>query len=296
MSPLPFRPFATVSLLGASVALTGCIPQAKYDDLMSSYRSKEQQVLVLQSDLDESRMNEQELRRRLAEAAADLESARSSLTGDSGNIDAMRARYEALLKKINELESPLPREVEMAIAGIAAQYPDILEFDAQKGLLRFRSDVTFDLGSSQLTGKAKEVLAKIAPVLNSSAATNLEVRVVGHTDNVPIRRTETLRQHPSNMYLSAHRAISVRDQLVRDGVSAPRFQVAGYGEYRPIVQNASGGSRENRRVELYLTPLTTTVAGNFGNDLPAGGAAPAPVSSGPASRTVAVPNRDEPTK
>jgi len=273
--------------------LAGCVPQAKYDDLLTSYRSKEQQVLTLQSDLDESRTNEQELRRKLAEAAADLEAMRASLGGEGGDLDAMRARYEELLKKINELESPLPAEVEVALGDIANDYPDIFEFDAAKGMLRFKSDVTFDSGSAQLTAKANEVIAKLAPVLNSAAASNLEIKVVGHTDNVPISRAATRQQHPTNMYLSAHRAISVRDQLVRDGVSAPRFQVAGYGEYRPIASNGSNGSRENRRVELYLSPLATSVAGTFGNDLPGGNANPGGAKTVPAA-TAAV--NDEPTK
>lgn len=283
----------TAAFAAGLASLAGCIPQAKYDDLLTSYRSKEQQVLSLQSDLDESRSNEQELRRKLAEAAADLEAMRASLGGEGGDLDAMRARYEELLKKINELETPLPREVEVALADLAAQYPDIFEFDAAKGMLRFKSDVTFDSGSAQLTAKANEVIAKLAPVLNSAAASNLEIKVVGHTDNVPISRPATRQQHPSNMYLSAHRAISVRDQFVRDGVSAPRFQVAGYGEYRPIASNASNGSRENRRVELYLAPMTTSVAGTFGKDLP--GTTPAPSGAKTIPSTTASVT-EEPTK
>jgi len=283
----------TAALAVGISTLAGCVPQAKYDDLLTSYRSKEQQVLTLQSDLDESRANEQELRRKLAEAAADLEAMRASLGGEGGDLDAMRARYEELLKKINELESPLPAEVEVALGDIANDYPDIFEFDAAKGMLRFKSDVTFDSGSAQLTAKANEVMAKLAPVLNSAAASNLEIKVVGHTDNVPISRPATRQQHPTNMFLSAHRAISVRDQLVRDGVSAPRFQVAGYGEYRPIAANGPSGSRENRRVELYLTPLTTSVAGTFGKDLPSGTPNPGGAKTTPAT-TAAV--NDEPTK
>jgi len=38
---------------------------------------------------------------------------------------------------------------------------------------------------------------------------------------------------PTNMYLLAHRAISVRDALVSDGVAANRMQVVGYGEISP---------------------------------------------------------------
>jgi chemotaxis protein MotB len=84
--------------------------------------------------------------------------------------------------------------------------------------------------------------------------------VVGHTDNVPIRRGSTAAQHPTNMHLSAHRAISVRDALNADGVTANRFMVAGYGEFRPIVTNGARGADANRRVELFLVPMTSVAA------------------------------------
>ena len=60
------------------------------------------------------------------------------------------------------------------------------------------------------------------------------------------------------MHLSAHRAISVRETLVSDGVGANRFMVAGYGEFRPVTENSTKGAQANRRVELYLKPSTET--------------------------------------
>jgi hypothetical protein len=58
------------------------------------------------------------------------------------------------------------------------------------------------------------------------------------------------------VHLSAHRSISVRDALVGDGVSANRFMVAGYGEFRPIAENTSKGNADNRRVEVFLVPMS----------------------------------------
>jgi hypothetical protein len=55
------------------------------------------------------------------------------------------------------------------------------------------------------------------------------------------------------MHLSAHRAIGVRDVLVKDGVGADRFMIAGYGEFRPVTANGNNGAAANRRVEIYLT-------------------------------------------
>jgi len=240
-------PTAILVSSASLLALGGCVPQSQYDDLMNAYRSKEQQLLQLQNEFDTSRTNEEALRRQLAEAAADLARARELVGGDKGALDALQKRYEDLLAQVNAL-SPLPESVNSRLRELADANPEIFEYDEKRGMLRFKSDVTFDLGSAKLTSKADAVLGKVAAILNTSEARDLEVRVVGHTDNVPIRRSSTAAQHPTNIHLSAHRSISVRDALVGDGIDANRFMVAGYGEFRPIAANGARGSEMNRRV------------------------------------------------
>jgi chemotaxis protein MotB len=166
-----------------------------------------------------------------------------------------------------------------AILVLVSEFPDLIEFDPKTGIIRFKSDVTFDSGSAKLSSKATAVLEKFASILNSDAAQNLEVRVVGHTDNVRISKPATLKEHPTNVHLSAHRAISVREALVRDGVSGNRFMVGGYGEYRPIATNTRSGNEQNRRVEVYLVSMPS-------NTLSASEAAPTvavPTSTAPAA-------------
>ena len=58
------------------------------------------------------------------------------------------------------------------------------------------------------------------------------------------------------MHLSVSRAISVRSALTPAGIDETRIQVAGYGEFRPITTNGAKGAAENRRVELFLFPMT----------------------------------------
>jgi chemotaxis protein MotB len=82
---------------------------------------------------------------------------------------------------------------------------------------------------------AVSTLSQLATILNQGKATSLEVRVVGHTDSVPVSNPATRAKHPNNVYLSAHRAISVRDALTQAGVEPVRVQVAGDGEFRPSV-------------------------------------------------------------
>ncbi|MCX5650969.1 MAG: OmpA family protein [Planctomycetota bacterium] len=252
-------PTAILVSSASLLALGGCVPQSQYDDLMNAYRSKEQQLLQLQNEFDTSRTNEEALRRQLAEAAADLARARELVGGDKGALDALQKRYEDLLAQVNAL-SPLPESVNSRLRELADANPEIFEYDEKRGMLRFKSDVTFDLGSAKLTAKAESVLAKVASILNTSEARDLEVRVVGHTDNVPIRKSSTAAQHPTNIHLSAHRSISVRDALASDGVDANRFMVAGYGEFRPIASNSARGNEMNRRVELYLVPMPAVEA------------------------------------
>ncbi|MFO0875393.1 MAG: OmpA family protein [Phycisphaerales bacterium] len=281
--------------LPALVVLTGCVPQNQYDDLMTAYRSQEQQLLACQADLESSRANEAALRNQLARAAEDLRALEAFRDGQGGDLGKLRADYEALLKRLEDLKlTALPENLSNALRDLAARFGDLVTFDEKRGMLRFNSDVTFDLGDATLRPKAADLLRQLAPILNSPEARPFEIKVLGHTDNVPIKRDTTKAKHPTNVFLSAHRAISVRDALVSDGVQAGRIEVAGFGEFRPIVPNGPGGAAQNRRVEVFLTPAT----GSF--DAPAsasggsggGGGAPA----APTKRPPAKPVDDMPVK
>jgi chemotaxis protein MotB len=278
----------TASTLTALTVLGGCVPQAQYDDLMSAYRSKEQQLLQLQNEFDTSRANEEALRKQLAEAAADLEAAKKLVGGDADALDALQKRYEALLAQVNSFSTPLPESVNDALRDLADRSGGLLTFDERTGMVRFASDVTFDSGSAKLTSKASSVLKEFAKILNSADASNLEVRVVGHTDTVRIAKPETAAQHPTNIHLSAHRAISVRSALVGDGVGANRFMVAGYGEFRPIATNTARGAQENRRVEVFLAPMPAGALASS-EATPTATKAPTRVATPEASKATAEP-------
>ena len=53
--------------------------------------------------------------------------------------------------------------------------------------------------------------------------------------------------------------MSVAKTLSSNGVDPARFEIAGYGEYRPIVANRMDGTKENRRVEIYLRPTADSM-------------------------------------
>lgn len=260
-APRRLRPIACVAVvLGASSV--ACVPQQRYDELMTAYRGQEQTLISTRAELDTARGNERLLRDQLTSSSDELRRLERFRDGASGDIDRMLADYDRLQRQLVELGAgPLPQEIVSAIADLAARYPEVLQFDAQRGLVRFAADFTFPLGSTDLSESARQAIRTLAGILNSGSAQNLEIRIVGHTDNVPIGRPDTRAKHPTNLHLSVHRAISVRDALVGANVAPVRFSVMGYGEFRPLVANSRGGAPQNRRVEVYLTPLVVPGGG-----------------------------------
>lgn len=289
---LPRHPLLVLGLIASSATLIGCVPQKQYDDVVTAYRSAEQQLLACQAELESSRANENALRNQLARAAEDLRALEGFRDGQRGDIDKLLADYQALLAQLDQLKiGPLPDNLTQMLVDFANRYPDLLTFDPKRGMLRFNSDFTFDLGEATLKSDAQQLIRQLAQILNSAEARPFEVKVVGHTDSVPIRKASTAAKHPTNLHLSAHRAISVRDGLVGNGVVPGRVQIAGWGEFRPIGSNSTRGAAENRRVEIFLTPAT----GNF--DTPATSASGGASSGGtPARAPVARPVDDEPVK
>ncbi len=233
----------------------GCVQQDKYDNTVLSARSLKEQLVATERERDTTRANLDDVRSQLSEAKATNVQLQEQVVAVNADFEDQVAKYDELLRRVSQLEfGPLPIELEIALDQLAAAYPELLSFDAAHGLLRFSSDFTFDLGSAELRSDAEATLVSLADILNSDEASSFELRLIGHTDNVPVERLSTLQRHPTNVHLSVHRAISVRDLLVAAGVDAVRIQVAGYGEFRPIVPNGKRGAAENRRVELVMVP------------------------------------------
>ena len=83
----------------------------------------------------------------------------------------------------------------------------------------------------------------IEKFLKENLAATLQVS--GHTDNYG--------EDGYNMDLSRRRAESVKNYLVKAGIQAERITAVGYGEVRPVADNATGKGRSmNRRTEFEI--------------------------------------------
>jgi len=137
-----------------------------------------------------------------------------------------------------------------------AKNSDMVDFDAATGMLKFKSDLLFDSGSDTVKSGATEAVKALAGIMNSDEGGAFDVVIVGHTDDMPIKKAATLKNHPTNWHLSVHRAISVERMLDTNGIAPERMAVKGYGQYRPVEPNKPGkkGNAANRRVEIFIIP------------------------------------------
>ena len=168
----------------------------------------------------------------------------------------LKKMYDELANAPRPMGPRLPEQLNTALAQFAAANPDLAEFDPKLGMVKLKSDLTFASGSDEVKSGASSALAKLVQVLNGSGATEFAVYVAGHTDDVPIGNPATMRRHPTNWYLSVHRAVGVEKELTKAGLDPKRIAVMGFGEYHPVAPNAPGkkGNAANRRVEIWIVP------------------------------------------
>ncbi|MBC8522514.1 OmpA family protein [PVC group bacterium] len=246
----------TFSLI--AVAATGCVRHDRYDSMREATNSLKEQLVRSETDCTAATTALETRDQQLAQAQANLNALQDQYDLLAGELDTIAANNDDLLTRVTGIKlGSLPIETQQKLAALASTFPNDMWFDADSGMLRFGSDFTFSSGQAQLRKSAEELIARVATILNSNEAANFEIVVVGHTDNV--QPTSSSIRYPSNWELSTARAVSVAKALAANGTDPSRFQVAGFGEFRPLVPNLEGGTKENRRVEIYLQPMTETI-------------------------------------
>jgi chemotaxis protein MotB len=277
--------WTTALLLSAGAALsTGCVSQGNHDDLLSINRTLEERNTVLEQELASLRLANEQANRTIQslQSRIDRLAALEARYGEDQNtIAELRDMISKLQNEIASLGSGtpdivviegLPPEVSDALRDLAAANPDLMIYDAERGMIRLRSDLTFGLGSDQVNDAAKTALARLAGVLNSSAASEFDIQVVGHTDAVPVKSARGKQLFTDNRGLSSNRGDAVARVLVANGVNSGRVLSGGRGATQPIeANNARGQNQANRRVEIFLVKAS---------DAPA----PAPAPAQPAAR------------
>ena len=208
----------------------------------------------------------------------DLEQARreASLSAqERASLAAKMSDLEALLADAKQTSSELAEGLaarEKELAAMRSTQDDLLaelQSEIEQGQIQVErlrgqlkvdlvDEILFDSGEAQLKEAGQEVLSRLAGVL---AKSDRDIRVQGHTDNVPIRG-RLAESYPTNWELSSARAVNVVRFLSETGHLPPeRLAATALSEYRPRADNETPDGRSmNRRIEIVLAPPVESAA------------------------------------
>jgi chemotaxis protein MotB len=180
--------------------------------------------------------------------ARDYDDSISKIQSDNSNINSPTAGSAAdMLDLHRQLEAAMGKELQ--------NHEVVFQVTPEGFVISLKELGFFNSGQAALLPGAAEKLEKLAKILMRPG---LEIRVEGHSDNQPIHNA----QFQDNWQLSTARAMTVLQLLVNDaGFNPKKISASGYGEYRPVADNATvEGRRSNRRVDLIVVQSRTPIA------------------------------------
>jgi len=264
----------TITLISVTMLflLTACVSQKKYSELQNSAELCETNLknisnerLILENNLanekSKSKALEQQIKyfkstnTNLLDRLSDL-----SVVSKSG-AESIKKSLEALGAQnsyIKDLTSSMQRKDSLNLTLVMNLKRSLDYFDDEdinieikKGVVVSISDkMLFRSGSFSINDSAKEVIGKIASIVNDH--NELDILIEGHTDTVPIK-TFCIED---NWDLSTKRATAIVRLMQTDfNVQPERMSAGGRSEYVPKATNeTSEGRAANRRTEIIILP------------------------------------------
>lgn len=143
----------------------------------------------------------------------------------------------------------LRRELTQTLSDQVATHTVSIRMGRDGLVISLREAGFFDSGSAAPKPATLPTLRQIAAKLGN---TPYDLRIEGHTDNVPIHDAE----FNSNWELSTARATSIARLLLELKATSPdKLSAAGYAEFHPVASNETAEGRAlNRRVDLVVLP------------------------------------------
>ena len=172
--------------------------------------------------------------------AYDKNRTKGALIGAVGGALAGGAIGRYMDDQKRDLEKNLAQEIKSGVAKVEKLPNDVVR-------VTMTNQTAFDTDSIQIKPGFYSTMDKLADVVVRYNKTSLTV--VGHTDNVG--------SDSYNQKLSEQRALSVARYLEGKRVHSMRLATSGKGESQPVASNGSESGRQtNRRVEIYVEPVT----------------------------------------
>ena len=235
--------------------------------------SFEEELNSLEKQLDEAKNTKMALEAELsyrdaatAELQEKLKSSRSRILYLEGEIAKGKNEIKRLQLQLSNIEGEKAND-EIKIAQLKTTYEKLVS-DLQKQIenqevtiktfeekisVTFVDRILFEFGKAKISPQGRKILGKIGNTLKN--VRGKQIRVVGHTDDVPISPGYHYK-FPSNWELSAARAASVVNYLQNEqGLDPANLEAVGRSFYEPIASNETAkGRAQNRRVNIIIVP------------------------------------------
>ncbi len=196
---------------------------------------------------------------RISQEREQLQQEQSRLAASLEQEERKRAAKEDEIRRLTKTQEELSRSLQDEIAKGNITIQQVRD----RLTINMVDRVLFDSGKAQIKPAGVKVLKQVSDVLNK--ITDKQIRIEGHTDNVPIS-VKLQERFKTNWELSTARATTVVRYLIdQGGVDRQHLSAVGYADTRPISSNdEKEGRASNRRIEIVLYPKDLTeIAGEL---------------------------------
>jgi chemotaxis protein MotB len=218
------------------------------------------QITDLEQKLQSGSASSREEIARLQKQAADLEANTARITKEreqlrqeqsqlAATLEQERLAKEEEIKRLTRTQEELSKSLQEEISKGNITIQQVRD----RLTINMVDRVLFDSGHAQVKPAGVQVLKQVADVLNK--ITDKQIRIEGHTDNVPIS-SKLQDRFKTNWELSTARATTVVRYLIdQGGVDRQYLSAVGYADTHPLASNdTEEGRSSNRRIEIVLYP------------------------------------------
>ncbi|MGB1137155.1 MAG: OmpA family protein [Flavobacteriaceae bacterium] len=260
-----------VLLVSAGLLMGSCVTKKQFTDLQAKQKRTQDllntatvKLNACEADKAASQVRITSYEERIAELKKDkqdlIESSKDLTMLTQKGATNLEKSLESLQErdlKINRLQDALNKKDSVSLAIVSSLKKEVglddkdIEINVEKGVvfISLSDKMLFKSGSYTVTERAREILAKVAIVINGKP--DFEALVEGHTDDVPYSNGPLI----DNWDLSVKRSTAIVRELQDLGVQPSQLIAAGRAEYNPLVSNDTPANRAiNRRTKIYVLP------------------------------------------
>ena len=230
----------TGGVLLCAALLAGCVSSGKFNKLKADNATLQTQKTALETEKTTLQGQADQLTKDNAALKADISRLQTESATLTAERDSLAVTHQQTVSSYDAVVQELAQEVDKGNLQVR-QYKNMLSVDVAE-------QIFFDSGSATIKTTGKEVLKKVGEALGGYQ--DKYIRVVGHTDNVPIAKSRNI----TNWELSTNRATTVV-RFLQDAckIDPHKLIASGRAEFQPVADNTTpDGRQKNRRIEIQL--------------------------------------------